>query len=68
MIYLDKLPDAVPAGFVLVHNRVRPAARLGDRGFRAWLEDASTVTKPICGCGWAPEFGHHYLSAPGINR
>jgi hypothetical protein len=32
--YLQKIPDAVPDGWVVVHNRVRPTRRLGSRGFR----------------------------------
>ena|SRR6516164_4120170 len=57
--YLTKLPATVPTGLVLVHNSVRPAKRLGTRGFRAWLDQPSEryVT---CACGWARELGTHY--------
>ena len=55
--YLTKLPATVPTGLVLVHNSVRPAKRLGTRGFRAWLDQPSEryVT---CACGWARETRH----------
>ena len=61
MIYLRRIPAAheVPAGLVVVHNHVRPAPRLGLRGFRAWLSDPSGKLEP-CTCGWAPELGTHY--------
>ncbi|MGH6846449.1 MAG: hypothetical protein ACREC0_03105 [Methylocella sp.] len=36
MFYLSALPTSpVPDRLVLVHNHVRPARRLGTRGFRA---------------------------------
>jgi hypothetical protein len=41
--YLFRIPAsaaAIPPGQVIVHNRVRPARRLGTRGFRAWLGSA----------------------------
>lgn len=43
MEYLEHVPDAIPSGKVLVHNRVaapsgKPGHRLGSRGFRAWLD------------------------------
>jgi len=59
--YLAAVPDELPAGRVLVHNHVRPAEHLGDRGFRAWLAD-SAERYEACGCGWAAELGDHYLS------
>jgi hypothetical protein len=60
--YLARIPDSVPPGVVLVHNHIRPARRLGTRGFRAWLQppDAALV---MCNCGWAPELAEHYRPA-----
>jgi hypothetical protein len=37
--YLDRLPESIPPGRVLVHNSVRLTRRLGSRSFRAWLAD-----------------------------
>jgi hypothetical protein len=63
MSYLTTLNDVIPAGRVVVHNRVRPSMRerLGSRGFRAWHQkpDDNLV---VCGCGWAPKFGIHYIT------
>ena len=72
--YLTGIPHkALPAGHVVVHNHVRPARRLGARGFRAWVaapddderiaryardEDGYEVER--CDCGWAPELPEHY--------
>jgi hypothetical protein len=61
--YLDRLPRALPAGRVLVHNHVRPARRLGVRGFRAWLSPPDATRLQRCACGWAPELGAHYRMA-----
>jgi hypothetical protein len=60
-LYLSRLPEpgAVPAGLVLVHNRVRQVRRLGSRGFRAWLQ-APNDRLEVCRCDWAPELGRHY--------
>ena len=41
--YLTKLPATVPTGLVLVHNSVRPAKRLGTRGFRARLDSPAAL-------------------------
>ena len=58
--YLSKLPDVVPAGRVLVHNRVQPPARRpGTRGSRIRLDDPSDRYER-CPCSWAPELGVHY--------
>lgn len=57
--YLYKIPAEVPAGRVVVHNRVRPTRHLGSRGFRAWLAEPSDRLE-ACGCDWAPELGEHY--------
>ncbi len=61
MEYLDKLPTAVPAGRVLVHNNVRPVERRqGTRGSRYWLYPPDPVKLEVCDCGWAPELGEHF--------
>jgi hypothetical protein len=67
--YLERLPKAVPAGRLLVHNHVRPARRLGWRGFRAWLlpADQPDGVEP-CGCGWAAELGVHYRVRRPLTR
>jgi hypothetical protein len=57
--YLTTIPKTVPEGRVVVHNHVRPARRLGTRGFRAWLAEPSADIER-CDCGWAPELGAHY--------
>jgi hypothetical protein len=62
MEYLTRLPAAVPPGRVLVHNTVRPARRLGTRGFRAWLEPPNE-SLTVCDCCWAPELGVHFRKA-----
>jgi hypothetical protein len=56
MQYLKAIPapDAIPPGWVVVHNNVRPARRLGVRGFRAWLAPPTDRLAP-CDCGWATE-------------
>jgi hypothetical protein len=59
MKYLRWIPAEVPAGWVVVHNNVRPARRLGWNGFRAWLTGPSTRLV-VCDCDWAPELGEHY--------
>ena len=61
LAYLSELPDVVPDGMILVHNHVKPTRRLGSRGFRAWLS-APDPQLEICGCGWAPELGRHFVS------
>jgi hypothetical protein len=58
--YLSALPDAVPAGRALVHNRVHPTRQLGMRGFRAWLSDLDPSAIEPCNCDWAPELGQHF--------
>jgi hypothetical protein len=59
MEYLSKIPSGVPDGRVVVHNTVRPAGRLGTRGFRAWFDEPSERLE-VCGCDWAPELSEHY--------
>ena len=61
MQYLDRLPAAIPAGRVLVHNHVRPTRALGSRGFRAWVQAPDRPPRlEACPCDWAPELGQHY--------
>jgi len=51
-----------PPGRILVHNRVRPTARLGSRGFRAyWARPGAEFV--LCDCGWRPDLGEHYVVA-----
>jgi hypothetical protein len=57
--YLERIPAAVPPDRVVVHNQVRPARRLGTRGFRAWLQPPGAELA-LCSCGWAPELAEHY--------
>lgn len=62
MRYLKRVPadsGEIPAGHVLVHNRVRPTRRLGSRGFRAWTQ-VPTDSLVLCECGWAAELPAHY--------
>jgi hypothetical protein len=65
--YLTKLPEVVPAGKLLVHER--PLHQLGRR-VRAWLasETERDQYEP-CDCDWARGLGIHYrvkdLSTPG---
>lgn len=56
---IPRSPADIPAGRVVVHNHVRPARRLGMRGFRAYLVQPGPLIT-ACGCGWAPELGTHY--------
>jgi hypothetical protein len=60
VIYLSELPARVPIGKVLVHNHIRPARQLGDRGFRAWLSNPDPLTLEVCPCAWARKLGLHY--------
>jgi hypothetical protein len=61
--YLSRLPAIIPTGRVLVHNHVRPARRLGTRGFRAWLQPADRRGLVACRCEWAAELGKHFTVA-----
>jgi hypothetical protein len=58
--YLSKLPAAVPAGKVLVHNHVTPMPRLNMNGFRAWLQPPDRAKLQLCRCGWAPQCRQHH--------
>jgi hypothetical protein len=60
MEYLTELPASVPLdGSVLVHNSSTPTRRLGERGFRAWLQPPD-IGIESCTCGWARELGPHF--------
>jgi hypothetical protein len=51
MEYLHKLPrEHLPPGSYLVHNHVVPARRLGDRGFRAWVQQGGEDGLIECDC------------------
>ena len=58
--YLARLPDHVPNGRCLVHNREHPTVRLNSRGFRAWLQEPNPGTMEACDCGWASGLGPHF--------
>jgi len=54
MIYVGAVPEpgVLPAGWVLVHNHVRPQPALGMNGFRAWIEPWDESRLVACDCGW----------------
>lgn len=62
MLYLKRLPKAIPEDHVLVHNTVLPASPLGRNGFRAWLQVISDKLE-LCPCKWANKLGTHYRIA-----
>ena len=54
MEYVSQIPQTIPAGRILVHNRVHPVAcRGGVRDSRFWLAGPS-ARYVVCHCGWAP--------------
>ena len=60
--YLQKIPKTIsdiPAGHVIVHNRVRPRKHLGTGGFRAWTQEPA-ANLIVCDCSWAGELQAHY--------
>ena len=57
---LHDVPDQVSTGSIVVHNHVKPAQRLGTRGFRAWVGPEGTIGYVPCDCGWMPHLGTHY--------
>jgi len=57
--YLTAIPKVVPEGKIVVHNHIRPAVRLGVRGFRAWLADKGDPVYERCDCDWAPRLSEH---------
>ena len=66
MLYVERLPGGIPLGWRLVHNVRYTGQRLGQYGFRAWLEELGDPRLPavrrVCGCGFATELGVHYRS------
>ena len=48
------IPHRIPAGRVLVHNRVQHDVDTwcGERGFRAWTQKLSNRLQ-LCNCGWS---------------
>ena len=60
--YLTELPERVPEGNVLVHNRILPRTQLNSNGVRAWLQAPADCLE-LCPCGWAPHLGEHYRMA-----
>ena len=65
MEFLRQIPTDIPVGKILIHNSVKPAARLGDSSFRAWL-DKPGPQHVECSCGWAVGLGKHYrVRLPG---
>jgi hypothetical protein len=70
--YLGRSPKAVPSGRFLVHNHIKRPTRsedIGFGGFRVWLQlTADDEDVVLCDCGWAPELGKHYITAPLAER
>jgi hypothetical protein len=63
--YLTRVPETVPVGKIVLHNRVKWQQTLGAHGFRAWLDDHPPKEHyKLCTCGWAPHLKEHYRSAP----
>lgn len=63
LAYVTRLPTAMPADQILVHNSVRPTRQIGRRGFRAWLSPRDHAERYApCACGWARELGGHFRS------
>jgi len=60
VVYLGRLPTAIPKGMVLVHNHSLPPRRRFDQGFHAWLRFPDDKELEPCGCDWAPELRRHY--------
>jgi hypothetical protein len=58
--YIYELPAVIPAGKVLVHNRVQPETEIGRNGFRAWLSYPDPEKYIVCTCGWASNLGVHW--------
>ena len=64
MRYVAGVPRKVPEGWFVVHNHVRFPGRVGENGFRVWLQapDVSVVLDP-CGCDFATdrEYTHYKI-------
>jgi hypothetical protein len=67
--YLTRLPDKIPEGQVLTHNRVKGNVRTlqltgsGLTTFRAWLEPAGQDNREPCTCSLTPHVPVHYRVA-----
>jgi len=58
--YVTRIPrKPLPESEILVHNRVLPAPRLGERGFRAWTQrlDRLPPSRSAVAIGPASIFG-----------
>jgi hypothetical protein len=63
--YIEEIPDPMPKGKILVHNRVMASPCIGHRGFRVWLAlSIESGEYEECPCWYAPQVGKHYRSAP----
>ncbi|HUU24093.1 MAG TPA: hypothetical protein VMW68_00795 [Methyloceanibacter sp.] len=61
-LYLAETPKVAPDGTIVAHNHIKPAVKLGTRGFRAWL--ARPCDDYVrCDCKWAPHLPEHYRVA-----
>ena|ERR1700730_6262742 len=60
LVHPASLPKAIPQGWVLVHNFVRPSRRQGLHGASYWLQAPDSERLTVCDCGWAAELGQHY--------
>lgn len=52
LLYVSRIPEVLPEGKFLVHNRVTAQPHIGKHGFRAWLAD-DTTGMIVCNCGFA---------------
>ena len=50
--YIDRIPEHLPQGELLVHNRIVPRRTLGSNGFRAWTQALDSRLER-CDCDWA---------------
>jgi hypothetical protein len=54
---LGEMPESVPDGKILVHNKYKPTSTYN---FRAWLQSPSDDRNlVICKCKWAPHLKHY---------
>lgn len=60
--YVRNLPRTLPDGTVIVHNHVRPARTIGDRGFRVWTQPANPATLDACTCAWGRGREHYRVN------
>lgn len=69
--YISEIPERLPKGKFLIHNRVTAQRKIGRNGFRAWLaEDVTNLV--VCNCqfgGIANSERHtHYTTSDNANR